>query len=92
MRSWQKKNSQKTRAKHILSSFIIGNYSFNFTGKGNPSLRLTHTNDIVIRKSNFTCSRTLAVSSDKASDDVPRKMIDLLKNPKTKAKLLINVE
>jgi len=86
-----KKKLQNPRS-IVNFSIIVGNYSFNFTGKGNPSLTLTHTNDIVIRKSNFTCPRTLAVSSDKASDDVPRKMIDLLQNPKTKGKLLINVK
>jgi len=55
-------------------------------------LTLKHPNDIVLRKSAFTCSRTIAINCDKASDDIPRAMVKKLQNPKTSGKLVIEIQ
>ena len=65
---------------------------FNVDGKGHPELILTHAEDIVIRKSDFVCPRTLSVKCDKASDLLPREMVKLLQNPKTKGTFTISVD
>ena len=52
------------------------------TGWGHEDLALTHPTDIVIRKSDFTCSRTLMINSDKAARDLDEKLIEDLKNEK----------
>jgi hypothetical protein len=52
------------------------------TGFGHEDLTLTHPTDIVIRKSDFTCSRTLMINADKAARDLDEKLIDDLKNEK----------
>ena len=70
----------------------VGDYEFVVEGQGNSDLILTHTEDIVIRKSNFICPRTLAVKCDKSSDSLPREMVRLLQNPKTKGIFTIIVE
>lgn len=51
---------------------------------GSPKLSLTHPTDIVIRKSDFTSDRTLAIQADKASNDLSRQFVDNLKNAKQK--------
>lgn len=51
-------------------------------GYGHPDLTLTHQEDIVCRKSNYTCSRTLMINSNKASCDINRNLIDDLKQSK----------
>ena len=51
-----------------------------------------HKEDIVLRKSDFTCPRTLSVKCDKASDLVPREMVTKLQNPKTKGLFVITVD
>ncbi len=61
-------------------------------GRGDKNLTLTHTQDIVIRKSNFVSPRTLAVKCDKASDLLPREMVTLLQDPKTRGTFTIIVE
>lgn len=48
------------------------------TAHGHPNLALTHTKDLVVRKSNFTCSRTLAVSADKAACDFDKRLVAAL--------------
>ena len=49
---------------------------------GSPKLILTHPTDIVVRKSNYICSRTLAIQADKVACDLSRKLVEKLKNPK----------
>ena len=50
---------------------------------GSPKLILTHPTDIVIRKSDYISDRTLAIHADKSSNDLPRELVEKLKNPNT---------
>jgi hypothetical protein len=70
----------------------VEEHEFLLEGKGHEDLILTHKEDIVIRKSDFVCPRTLAVKCDKASDLIPREMVKLLQDPKTKGIFSIIVE
>ncbi len=72
-------------------SIVVGGQTFSFEGRGHPGLELSHPGDIVIRKSAFTCPRTVAVKSDKASDSLPRDMIRALRDPKTTGSLVIEI-
>lgn len=51
-------------------------------GWGHEDLTLTHPTDIVIRKSDYVCSRTLMIKADKAAKDIDRDLICDLKNGK----------
>ena len=86
-----KKKLQNPDSKVTLS-IKVGSHEFNVEGRGHENLSLTHLEDIVIRKSDFVCPRTLAVKCDKASDLIPREMILLLQNPKTKGTFTIIVD
>ena len=70
----------------------VKDQEFIIQGRGHKDLTLTHKEDIVIRKSDFVCPRTLAVKCDKASDILPREMVKILQNPSTKATFTIDVE
>ena len=59
---------------------------------GSPHLILTHPMDFVIRKSNYICSRTLAIQADKAACDLSRKLVEKLKIPKQRVKITLAVE
>ena len=88
------KFKKKIRSPDTVIAFTIvaDEHSFSIHGKGSEKLTLKHTNDIVLRKSAFTCSRTIAINCDKASDDIPRTMIKKLQNPKTNGKLIIEIK
>ena len=47
---------------------------------GHEDLTLTHPTDIVCRKSDFVCSRTLMINSSKAARDLDSDLINDLKN------------
>ena len=59
---------------------------------GSPRLILKHPNDIVVRKSSYVCSRTLAIRADKAACDLSRKIVEKLRNPKQKVKITLTVK
>ena len=70
----------------------VKDQEFIIQGRGHKDLTLTHKEDIVIRKSDFVCPRTLAVKCDKASDILPREMVKILQNPSTKATFTIDTQ
>jgi len=76
----------------VSFSIRVGNHEVIIEGNGHPDLILTHNDDIVIRKSDFICPRTLAVKCDKASDLLPREMISLLQDPKTRGTFTITID
>ena len=67
----------------ITFSIRAGNKKFTIEGNGSKKLSLKHTKDIVLRKSAFTCSRTIAINCDNASSDIPRDFVKILQSPKT---------
>ncbi|ADB58307.1 DUF371 domain-containing protein [Archaeoglobus profundus] len=56
---------------------------------GSPKLTFKHETDIVIRKSEFVCDRTLAIKSSKSARDIDREIVELLKDPKTELLLIV---
>jgi hypothetical protein len=46
---------------------------------GSPNLTFTHPTDIVVRKSNYICGRTVAIKADKAACDLSRRLIEKIK-------------
>lgn len=47
--------------------------------RGHPKLTLSHPTDMVVRRSDFICNRTLAIGADKAAADLGRGLIEKLK-------------
>jgi hypothetical protein len=59
---------------------------------GSAGLILTHPTDMVVRKSNYICNRTLAIQADKAACDLSRRLVEKLKNPKQKVKITLTAK
>jgi len=62
------------------------------TAWGNPRLLFTHSTDLVVRKSDYICGRTLAIRTDKAACDLSRKLVEKLRNPDQKVKITLTAE
>ena len=85
-----KKNIQNPKSKISFSIEAEGK-KFIIHGNGSEKLTLKHVKDMVLRKSAFTCSRTVAINCDKASSDIPRDFVKILQNPETRGKITIDV-
>jgi uncharacterized protein len=82
----------KDDSSSVTIDILVGNRSFKINGFGNKRLLLLSKHDIVIRKTNFICERTMAIRCDKACYDIPRDLIFSLQNPETKGIFRITTE
>lgn len=80
------------KGSRVTLRVLVGEFSFMITARGDPSLTLSDPHELVVRKSDYTSGRTLAVGADAASRDLPREMVRLLKNPATRGRLEVEVE
>lgn len=60
--------------------------------RGSPRLLFNHPTDLVIRKSDYICGRTLAVKADKAACDFSRQLVEKLRNPSQRVKITLTVD
>jgi hypothetical protein len=63
----------------IIVEIVVGDLKETIIGKGHKDLILNHPTDIVIRKSNFICPRTLMIGADKSAKELNREIVERLK-------------
>ena len=86
-----KKLAQNDKAKITLTIEADGEIEV-VSACGHPQLSFTHPTDLVVRKSDYACSRTLAVHADKAAIDLPETLVKKLQDPKQRVKVTLTVE
>ena len=69
-----------------------GEYNEFVHAKGSPKLQFTHPKDLVVRKSDYVCGRTLAIRANKAAIDFSRKLVEKLKDSNHEVKIILAVE
>jgi hypothetical protein len=80
---------RKARENAIMATLTVGDLKEVIIGRGHLDLTFSSQTDIVIRKSNFVCPRTLMINADKSSKDLDRKFVDLLRKGK---KLIVKLD
>ena len=85
------KKLAKSEKAQIICKIIWDNNMEVIKGKGHPKLTFQDSNDIVIRKSNYICGRTLMIKSDKAAIDLDKNLINKLKKSSTEIKVIFEV-
>ncbi|NJE29679.1 DUF371 domain-containing protein [Thermococcus sp. 18S1] len=73
--------------KKLLIRIRVGDLTDEVLAEGSPELILEHEYSMVIRKSTYVDSRTLAIRANKAARDIDRRIVELLKNPGTIAEI-----
>jgi hypothetical protein len=86
------KHRLKSNSLVIKIEIMVGDKSFLISGSGDERLSMLNAHDIVIRKTNFVCPRTMSVLCDKASSDMPRKLVKMLQDQETKGIFRITLE
>ena len=61
-------------------------------GFGSPRLSFSDGKDVVVRKSDYTCGRTLLIHANKSALDLDREMIELLRDKSTVIELKMIVK
>lgn len=83
---------ERLKCSMVKVMLIVGEYEYGFNSYGDKYLRLEDKHEIVIRKSNYICARTLSIRSERASIDIPREMIQLLRDKDTKGIMILSTE
>ncbi len=86
------KHRLKSNSSIVRIEIMVGDESFLVSGMGDERLSMLNTHDIVIRKTNFVCPRTMSVLCDNASSDLPRKIVNMLQDQETEGILRITLE
>ena len=86
------KHRLKSNSVLVKIEVMVGNESFLITGMSDHRLSMLNSHDIVIRRSNFACPRTMSVLCNKASSEVPRKMVERLQDRDTTGIFRITAE
>ncbi len=82
----------KKKTTEITITVEAGGVKESVKAKGTPRLSLTHPTDLVVRKSDYVCGRTVAIGADKAAKDFSREFIEKLKNPTQKVTITLTAE
>jgi hypothetical protein len=82
----------KSSSAIVKIEVIVGDKSFIIKGRGDERLTMLNPQDIVIRRTNFICPRTMSVLCDKASSDMPRELVRLLQHQEQKGIFRITIE
>ncbi len=69
------------QGKQVDVHLKAGPYTDSFHGFGHKDLALTHPTDLVFRKSEFICNRTVLIRCTKASEDINRQLVKYLQDP-----------
>lgn len=86
-----KGNARKKDSK-VTILIEAGKVAETVNASGDPSLILTHPSDIVVRKSNYICNRTLAIKADKAACDLSRTLVEKLRSPDQRVKITLTLK
>ncbi len=76
----------------VTVTIRVGDVYDTIKARGSPALLLDDETSIVIRKSDYIDSRTLAVGSNKAARDLDRRLVELLRNPRNVAHVEVIVD
>jgi hypothetical protein len=85
-----KKNLLKDHAV-ITISIEAGGVTDTLSAHGSSRLILTHPTDIVMRKSSYVCSRTLAIHANKSACKLSRDLVKKLKNNEQNVRITLTM-
>lgn len=70
---------------------ILRTDTMTYTGKGqgHSDLEFKHPTDMVFRRSNYTCERTITINTSFVAAQIPREMIDQLTDPQQEIEIIL---
>ena len=78
-----------TENSKLILTIEVPPHSFVVRATGGTNLTLESHEEMVIRRSSFVSPRTLALNADAAAKDLPRHMVEALRDPRSRGVLRI---
>ena len=86
------KEAARKKGAKITITIEAGELKEIVRAKGSPRLWFTHPQDLVVRKTDYVCGRTLAIVADKAAGDFSRKLVEKIQDSSQRIKITLTVE
>lgn len=86
------KEAARKKGAQITITIEAGELREIVRSRGSPRLLFTHPKDLVVRKSDHVCGRTLAIRADKAASDLSRKLIEKIQDSSQRIRITLAVE
>ena len=77
---------------HVTLTIEAGERRETITGRGDTRLLLTHPTDLVARKSNYICDRTIMVLANKSASDLDREFVKMFRDARTRIRIELVAE
>jgi hypothetical protein len=77
---------------HVTLTIEAGDRTDTIRGQGSSRLTLRHPNDLVARKSNYVCRRTIMILADKSASDLDREFVKILRDSRTRIRIELVAE
>lgn len=85
------KSALRSDLARVRFTIVAPGGEFSFVAWGNKDLSFESPTDMVIRRSNFVCGRTLAIKAESSASEIPRSLVGTLKSPGAAGLLRIEV-
>lgn len=85
------KRALRVDGARVLVRLLVEGKRLEVSCRGDSRLSLSNPLEIVIRRSTYVDARTLAVGADRAAIDIPKEIVERLKQPGTAGLLEIEV-
>ena len=86
------KEAARKKSAQITITIEAGELKEIVRAKGSPRLLFTHPTDLVVRKTDYVCGRTLAIRADKAASDLSRKLVEKIRGSSQRIRITLAVE
>lgn len=86
------KEAARKKGAQITITIEAGELKEIVSAKGSPRLLFTHPTDLVVRKTDYVCGRTLAITADKAASDLSRKLVEKIQDCNQRIRITLVVE
>jgi hypothetical protein len=86
------RDSIRADGSELFITIEVPTESFVVRAAGSSLLSLEDSHEMVLRKTEFISSRTLAIRADAAAKDIPRRMVESLRSPDCRGLLRIEVQ
>ena len=86
------KEAARNEGAQITITIEAGELKEVVKARGSPRLLFAHPTDLVVRKSNYVCGRTLAIRADKAASDLSRKLVEKIRDSNQKIRITLAVK
>ena len=85
------KKAARNSCARIIIRIELGDDLEEIQAFGDPHLVFTHPTDIVIRKSDYICGRTVAIRANKAAAEISKSIVKKLRDPRQKVRITFTV-